>query len=136
MIHHIAHERNEDIIVHGNLADQTLSAITTGRHVAGNLSAMNTVRVPLEEEPPEREVILRFEVAVGTTPLNMTFDEGSALYEHPHAKNDDNITPLDRTAEQIRDNLPELMMVDAATSQDKIAKNGKDVALSPHIVPS
>ncbi len=102
MIHHIAHERNEDIIVHGNLPDQILSAITTGRHVAGNLSAMNSVRVPFEEEilePPEREVILRFEVAVGTTPLNMTFDEGSALYEHPHAKNDNNITPLDRTAE-------------------------------------
>lgn len=87
-------------------------------------------------EPPEREVILRFEVAVGTTPLNLTFDEGSALYEHPPTKHDSGVTPLDRTAEQIRDNMPELMRVDAATSQDKIAKHGKDVALSPHIVPS
>jgi len=46
---------------------------------------MNTLRVPLEEElveQPEREVVLRFEVAVGTTPLILTFDEGSALYEN------------------------------------------------------
>lgn len=87
-------------------------------------------------EPPEREVILTFEVAVGTTPLNLTFDEGSALYEHPPNKNDASITPLDRTAEQIRDNMPELMKVDAATSHDNIAKHGKDVALSPHIMTS
>jgi hypothetical protein len=63
---------------------------------------MNTVRVPLDEDivdPPEREVVLRFEVAVGTTPLNLTFDEGSALYEHPPNKNDAGATPLDRTVE-------------------------------------
>lgn len=80
---------------------------------------MNTVRVPLDEEiiePPEREVVLRFEVAVGTTPLNLTFDEGSALYEHPQTKIDAGVTPLDRTVEQMRDNLPELMKIDAATS--------------------
>jgi hypothetical protein len=63
---------------------------------------MNTLRVPLDEEnaeAPEREVVLRFEVAVGTTPLNLTFDEGSALYEHPPNKNDAGVTPLDRTVE-------------------------------------
>ncbi len=62
---------------------------------------MNTVRVPHDEEnaeaAPEREVVLRFEVAVGTTPLNLTFDEGSALYEHPPNKNDAGVTPLDQT---------------------------------------
>jgi hypothetical protein len=63
---------------------------------------MNTVRVPLDEEineAPEREVVLRFEVAVGTTPLNLTFDEGCALYEHPQNKNEAGATPLDRTVE-------------------------------------
>ena len=63
---------------------------------------MNTVRVPLDEEiaeAPEREVVLRFEVAVGTTPLNLTFDEGSALYEHQPNKNEAAVTPLDRTVE-------------------------------------
>jgi hypothetical protein len=63
---------------------------------------MNTIRVPNDEEiveQPEREVILRFEVAVGTTPLNLTFDEGSALYEQPPNKNDAGVTPLDRTVE-------------------------------------
>lgn len=75
---------------------------------------MNTVRLPLEEEiiePPEREVVLRFEVAVGTTPLNLTFDEGSAINEQNQNKNDAGHTPLDRTVEQMRDNLPEIAKV-------------------------
>ena len=100
---------------------------------------MNTLRVPLEEElveQPEREVVLRFEVAVGKTPLNLTFDEGSALYEKQTNKNEAGVTPLDRTVEQMRDNLPELIKADATNSQEKLVTNGKDVALSPHLVPS
>jgi hypothetical protein len=36
----------------------------------------------------------------------------------------------------MRDNLPDLIKADAANSQEKIVSNGKDVGLTPHIVPS
>jgi hypothetical protein len=36
----------------------------------------------------------------------------------------------------MRDNLPELIKADATNSQEKLVNNGKDVALSPHLVPS
>jgi len=38
--------------------------------------------------------------------------------------------------EQMRDNLPDLIKSDATNSQEKLVTNGKDVALSPHPVPS
>ena len=97
-----------------------MSAITSGGKAADNASRLNSLRIQ-DEEIPDREVVLRFEVAVGTTPLNLTFDEVSALYEANPTRNDAALggnTPLDRTVEQMRENLPEMIHTrknDAAT---------------------
>jgi hypothetical protein len=98
----IAYEKNVERI---NIPDeQIISPIVSQRVVA----SVNNNSEPLPELEPEREVILRFEVAVGTTPLNLTFDDVSGVYEHNPIRNDVAIgtTPLNRTVDQERDHLP------------------------------
>jgi hypothetical protein len=75
--HHISYEQGEHPL---HINEQSMSAITSGRKANENISGSNSARAH-DIEQPEREVVLRFEVAVGTTPLNLTFDEVSALYE-------------------------------------------------------